>query len=662
MKRPLQTEKYQPQIVDLMTVHDSIAAIIGAEMLRRWREGLLGWDQFSPEIRSRKPRHIFPSPDISFWDETNQFDIQCEFKPPKEEDKTDTIHTGTGQSIVYLHPIVNADVTFLVVPKFLDGGFDVQTYLTPFFEEVIQGKLPIGLILYDPEDPKRIQMACAPDLNLVGKGKTATPEKWSASVEVGTKLSLKSHKETESIVAAEMLRRWRERVPGWNQFSPEIRPSKPRNSFPSPNISFRDETNEFDIQCKFKTMGEKRATISNGIGQSMGYLHPIVGADLTFLIVPKYLEKNGFDVGGFLTAFYETVIEGILPAGLILYDPEDPSRIEMACAPDLNLVGEKKTAPPEKKSAPKVVEKRERAAFHTTDRYWAKWIDMSTSELHCILHYAHVCEYKDKETRKNEIISSTWEWLIGPPPYLEQRDPHVFWAPTMGETTAWRKKRLHNGTPYPGKPIEKGSKIRNRYLREIESGKFSKIEAEKLFSEYLNEKGGNSPMYRVIYKNNFMTLDHLQLWDGSYFLTERGIKLYEIGCEQGPNSSSFIDAFASMMLTTGEHFRLIEDLHRLTRGKDFKSSDEAIDAFVKYYASKNLIRFNEERKTDGKGGTKPMKNEILNWKKLGLLERKSENSDKNGWVRGHGFQFDFARMLRLTGRRRRRRTRRYNVI
>ena len=631
-------------LVRVVTAHDKFAAIVGAEMLRRWREGGPGWDQFSQKIKSRKTRNTFPSPDISFWDETNQYDIQCEFKPPNDEDKTDTIHTGTGQSFVYLHPDMNADVTFLVVPKSLNDGFNVEAYLKPFFEKIILGCLPIGLILYNPKKPKKIEMACAPDLTLIRRGKNGNPKKWSTPVQVPSDLSLESYRDTESKVAAEMLRRWQEGGPGWNQFSPEIRQSKPRNSFPSPNISFRDETNDFDIQCKFKVMAEKRATISNGIGQSMGYLHPDMNADVTFLVVPKYLEKSGFDVGGFLTAFYEEVIEGILPAGLILYDPEDLSQIEMACAPDLNLVGEKKTAPPEKKSAPKVVEKRARPGFHTVDRYWAKWCDMSTSELHYLLHSSHACKDMDKETRKNEIISSTWEWLIGPPPYLKQRDPHVFWAPTMGETTTWRKKRLLDGTPYPGKPIEKGSKVRNRYLEKIESGRLSKIEAEKQFSEYLNEKGGNSPMYRVIYKNSFMTLDHLQLWDGSYFLTERGMKLYEIGCEQGPNSSSFIDAFASMMLTIGGHYRLITDLHSLTEGKDFKSSDEAIDAFVKYYASKNLIRFNEERKTDGKGGTKPMKNEILNWKKLGLLQRKSENSDKNGWVKGDGFLFNHHRI------------------
>ena len=64
-----------------MTEHDRIASVVGAEMIRRWREKLPGWDQFGPEIHTVKPRNTFPSPDISFWDETNKFDIQCEFKP-----------------------------------------------------------------------------------------------------------------------------------------------------------------------------------------------------------------------------------------------------------------------------------------------------------------------------------------------------------------------------------------------------------------------------------------------------------------------------------------------------------------------------------------------------------------------------------------------------
>ena len=454
------------------------------------------------------------------------------------------------------------------------------------------------------------------------------------------------HDRIASIVGAEMLRRWRSGLPGWDQFGPKISTAKPRNTFPSPDISFWDETNEYDIQCKLKTMGIKRDTISNGIGQSMGYLHPIVDADVSFLIVPKYLD-NGFDVRGFLTAFYSNVIEGILPAGLILYDPERPEQIEMACAPDLNLARKSKTVIPIVKSASNIKEKRERAPFHTLDRYWAKWCDMSTSELYRILHNAHECNDEDKETRKNNIISSTWRWLVGHPPYLERREPHVFWAPTMGETFAWKNKQLSDGRPYPGKPIVKGGKKRSFFLRKVANGELSTIEAEKQFAEYLNEEGGNSPMYRVIYKNNFMTLDHLQLWDGSYFLTENGDKLRQIGQIHGPNSTFFIDEFARLMLNIGKHYQLITDLDNFTRVRDFNSSEEAINAFVKNYAERNLIRFNVESKTVGKGGTKPMKYEILIWKKLGFLNRKSDISDKDGWVTGRGFQFNFERIGRL---------------
>jgi hypothetical protein len=629
-----------------MTVHDKLASIVGAEMLSRWQKRLPGWNHFGPKIRSTKPRNSFPSPDISFWDETNGLNIQCEFKPPKEEDRTDTVHTGTGQSIVYLHPSLNADVTFLIVPKYLYDGFDVTKYLTPFFKQIIHGKLPIGLVLYDPKDPSQIEMACAPDLGLIGGEKGQSDEKKSAIKVKKTDICLKSHDETASIVGAEMLSRWQKRHPGWEQFGPDIRPYKPRNSFPSPNISFLDATNGLEIQCKFKSMGGKRDTISNGIGQSIGYLHPVLDADVTFLIVPKYLD-SGYDVGDFLTTFYETVIEGVLPAGLILYDPEEPSRIEMACAPEPALFGKKMIRTTESMPVSEDVGKRKLPAFHTNDRYWAKWCDMSTSELHRILHYANLCKKKHKESRKIEIISSTWKWLIGPPSYLEERDPHVFWAPSMGETLGWKKKKLSDGSSYPGKPIVKGSKKRSAFLKKVEKGDLSRIDAENQFSEYLNEQGGNSPMYRVIYKNNFMTLDHLQLWDGSYFLNDSGIELLEIGDQYGSNSPRFIDALAWMMLTTGKHIRLIKDLHLFTKGNRFSSSDEAINAFVVYYAGKNLIRFNEESKTKGKGGTKPLKYEILIWKKLGLLSRKTEDSDINGWVKNRGFRFNAERINRL---------------
>ena len=81
-------------LVRVVTAHDKFAAIVGAEMLRRWRKKLTDWNQFSNEISPEKTKKSFPSPDLAYWDETNNWDIQCEFKPPKEEDRNDTIYTG----------------------------------------------------------------------------------------------------------------------------------------------------------------------------------------------------------------------------------------------------------------------------------------------------------------------------------------------------------------------------------------------------------------------------------------------------------------------------------------------------------------------------------------------------------------------------------------
>ena len=73
--------------------------------------------------------------------------------------------------------------------------------------------------------------------------------------------------------------------------------------------------------------------------------------------------------------------------------------------------------------------------------------------------------------------------------------------------------------------------------------------------------------------------------------------------------------------------------------------------FVIFYAGKNFIRFNKESKTEGKGGTKPMKYELLIWGKLDLLKKRSKHpqADVNGWVKGHGFLFNINRINQLMG-------------
>jgi hypothetical protein len=443
-----------------------------------------------------------------------------------------------------------------------------------------------------------------------------------------------THDSKAAIVGAEMLRRWRQNEPGWRNLGNDIRRVKCKKTFPSPDLGFWDEDNQWNIRCEFKPpkQSDKRDTVHTGLGQAVGYLHPGVGAQLTYQIAPKSL-GGGFDSGSHLTTLFKQQIQGRIPVGLILYNPDDLTDIEMAVPVELDTI----------------TSKGKKSAFHSEDRYWAKWVDMSTVELHRILSLAFHCEEKESDRRMRWIMKIFWKWNLGSKPYLANRDPHIFWAPSMGEGQGWRTKTLNNGRPYPGKAIMKGSKLRAAAQRRVRDGVVTEQVAERALRARLLDYSSDGMMYKVTYKNYFMTLDHLQLWDADYKLTDEGMELFMVGRSHEPNSSMFIDAFARLMLTTGEHHQLIMDLVEFSSGKSFGGHKEAVAAFVKHYSALGYMRFNEPRSTGGSGGTLPLKYEMLIWGKLGLLDKiggllDGVEGDNYGWRDGFGFSFNHRRI------------------
>lgn len=100
----------------------------------------------------------FPSPDASFYDDTNKFLVSFEFKPPTETKRG--ILTGVGQSIAYLQ---ESNISFLIAPQFLED-FRLGEYLIDLFKNHIYGKLPTGLILYENNSPEIVTLASDIDL------------------------------------------------------------------------------------------------------------------------------------------------------------------------------------------------------------------------------------------------------------------------------------------------------------------------------------------------------------------------------------------------------------------------------------------------------------------------------------------------------------------
>ena len=95
----------------------------------------------------------FPSPDAAFFDPTNKRLASFEFKPPTETKRG--LLTGVGQSIAYLK---SCDLAYLIAPKIIDG-FDIGSFLTDLYSSKIADKIPIGLIVYDNNNPTNLTLA-----------------------------------------------------------------------------------------------------------------------------------------------------------------------------------------------------------------------------------------------------------------------------------------------------------------------------------------------------------------------------------------------------------------------------------------------------------------------------------------------------------------------
>lgn len=92
----------------------------------------------------------FPAPDAVFSDDETNALVCFEFKPPTETKRG--ILTGIGQSIAYLQ---NCDLSFLVAPQMLED-FHLGDYLSDLYEQQIVNKIPVGLILYDNNNPSDV--------------------------------------------------------------------------------------------------------------------------------------------------------------------------------------------------------------------------------------------------------------------------------------------------------------------------------------------------------------------------------------------------------------------------------------------------------------------------------------------------------------------------
>ena len=95
----------------------------------------------------------FPSPDATFYDPVNKKLASFEFKPTTETKRG--MLTGVGQTISYLK---SCDLAYLISPQVIDG-YNIGGFLTELYQSQIGGKIPVGLIIYDNNDPSNLTLA-----------------------------------------------------------------------------------------------------------------------------------------------------------------------------------------------------------------------------------------------------------------------------------------------------------------------------------------------------------------------------------------------------------------------------------------------------------------------------------------------------------------------
>lgn len=95
---------------------------------------------------------VFPSPDAGFKCSSSKVTVSFEFKPPTETKRG--ILTGVGQSIAYLN---SCNISFLIIPDYLED-FPIAKFISELFTSQVEGKVPVGLISFNVNDPSDVKL------------------------------------------------------------------------------------------------------------------------------------------------------------------------------------------------------------------------------------------------------------------------------------------------------------------------------------------------------------------------------------------------------------------------------------------------------------------------------------------------------------------------
>jgi hypothetical protein len=143
--------------------------------LYNWKHNVWSNELISSEVFRTNASQSFPSPDSMMYDPTRSRKVAFEFKPPTETKRG--VLTGLGQTLVYLE---SASLSYLVSPARVEG-YDIGPFMRGVFENNIYGKLPIGLILYEDDEAKEVEISVdiAPELHLAERSSRNEGRFWA---------------------------------------------------------------------------------------------------------------------------------------------------------------------------------------------------------------------------------------------------------------------------------------------------------------------------------------------------------------------------------------------------------------------------------------------------------------------------------------------------
>jgi len=378
-------------------------------------------------------------------------------------------------------------------------------------------------------------------------------------------------------LAGETVRRIRRAEPEWaTLFSPNVYATSSR-AWPMPDFVIVDSQNDITIAGEFKPPNQSKREYLTGLGQAIAYTRDF---HYGLLIVPEVAEDDYY-IANHIEDILSQHIANELPVGLLRYNPRtiSPSNVEFDILRSLNPRSGSFTA---------------HASIDQS--FWAKWRDISPSELGLFVEYL----YDEGRNRPPGITSSGT---------IRDRAFDLLWNDMQAGRT------LHWG----GQP-----------------------------------RSSLAPSTKVAWgKNyrNFVTHIGWCLSDGK--LTEDGLRALRLVHQYGSDSRLFLDLLARAVLMDGKHLVLINAINVF---QDEYSKSQSVFPDEQTWLNEVEIQLDTTgilKRNPGRHAAAVqhsergfLKAEKTLWRNLELIVP-SGPSGGRVYHRGRGFIFDWARITSL---------------